>query len=76
MLSRNMMLCLSCFVAAQSGLMLSPDMAFHFVCKEAPRGDIERGMDDFLRGVGFKVLNVADVQRQRDGDISDTNMVA
>jgi hypothetical protein len=63
-------------IAAQSSRMLLPDIAFHFVCKKAHRGDIERRMKAFLKGDGFKVLNVADVQRQHDAYISDTNMVA
>jgi len=58
MRSWNMMLCLPCLaalfgaeqaVAAQSSLMLSADMAFQFVCKEALRGDVERGLDNFLK---------------------------
>jgi hypothetical protein len=80
-----MMVCLLCVavlfgaeqaIAAQSSGVLLPDIAFHFVCKEAPRGDIERRMEAFLRRSGFKVLNVADVQRQHDAYISDTNIVA
>jgi hypothetical protein len=56
--------------------MLSADLAFHFVCKEALRGDLEKAIEQFLRSDGFRVLKLTVLQRQRDAVGFETNVVA
>jgi hypothetical protein len=62
--------------AAQPSRSLSADLSFHFECKEGLRSDVEKQIEFFLRGHGFKVQNQADIQRQHNVHIFDTNMVA
>jgi hypothetical protein len=31
--------------------MLLADLAFHSACKEAPRGDVEKAIEHFLRAI-------------------------
>ena len=62
--------------AAQRSRSLSADLSFHFECKEGLRSDVEKQIEFFLRGHGFKVLNQAGIQRQHNVYIFDTDMVA
>jgi hypothetical protein len=61
--------------AAQPSRSLSADLSFHFECKEGLRSDVEKQIEFFLRGHGFKVLNQADIQRQHNVHIFDTRSV-
>ena len=63
-------------IAAQPIRMLSADLAFHFICRETQRVDIENRLESLLRERGFRVLNQARIQRQHDVHIFDTNIVA
>jgi hypothetical protein len=63
-------------VAVQSSRTLLADLSLHFICKDGSRSEIEKRMESFLIGNAFRVLNLADIQRQHDVHIFDTNMVA
>ncbi|WJR81498.1 hypothetical protein [Bradyrhizobium sp. NP1] len=62
-------------VAAQLNL-LSADLAFHFVCEGKSRGEPEKAIEPFLRASGFRVLNLAEIQRRHDVNLFDTNVIA
>jgi hypothetical protein len=59
---------------AQSEVLLEPDLAFILVCAHTARSDVEAKTELFLRGHGFRVLNLADIQRQHNVHLLDTSM--
>lgn len=44
--------------------LLSADLAFNFSCANLDRSIMERGIEDFLRGQQFKVLNIGSMRRE------------
>jgi hypothetical protein len=54
-----------CYGAVQAqGLILSPDLAFHFICPGEDRRLVEEKVEEFLKKNGFKVLNLARIQHE------------
>lgn len=59
---------------ARSTEVLAADLAFHFVCSHTARSDVEAKAELFLRGNGFRVLNLAEVQHRHNFHFFDTHM--
>ena len=59
---------------AQSAEVLSADLTFHFVCSHTARSDVETKTEQFLRGNGFRVLNLAELQHRHNFHFLDTDM--
>jgi hypothetical protein len=55
--------------------ILSSDLAFQFVCKDESRLALEDAFDGFLRHEGFKVLNLARIQREHGVLSLDVHMI-
>jgi hypothetical protein len=49
---------------AQSTQLAKSDLAFHFVCQQTIRSELEVSIEKFLRHEGFKVLNQARILRE------------
>ena len=50
--------------AAAAQVPLTPDFAFHFVCKQNDHRAMENSVEIFLKHEGFRVLNQARIQRE------------
>jgi hypothetical protein len=53
-------------IGAQSVRVLSSDLAATMICKDRNTSALEDPIEGFLRSKGFRVLNVARIQRQHD----------
>jgi hypothetical protein len=53
-------------ISAQSVRVLSSDLAATMTCKDRNPTTLEDPIEEFLRSKGFRVLNIARVQRQHD----------
>jgi hypothetical protein len=60
--------------SAQSTEALSADLTFHFVCSHTARRDVEAKTELFLRGNGFRVLNLAQLQHRNNFHFFDTDI--
>jgi hypothetical protein len=55
--------------------VLSPDLAFHFVCKGKEHLALEDDIGVFLRRQGFKVLNQGRIQHEHGFDLTDLKII-
>jgi hypothetical protein len=60
--------------SGRSTEVLAADLALHFVCAHTARSDVEAKTELFLRGNGFRVLNLAEVQHRHNFHFLDTQM--
>lgn len=65
----------SIIASPQSGNVLLPDLAFHFVCHREDPPTLEKDIEKFLVSKGFRVLNRARLQREYDVLLFDTDIV-
>jgi hypothetical protein len=62
--------------ADETPRVLYADLAYHFVCTDAPRPEVERRIEEFLTTDGFRVLNLGKFQRKRGVHLQDTRIHA
>jgi hypothetical protein len=63
-------------VSMRAAPLFSPDLTFHFVCKDKIRSALEDDIEAFLKLEGFKVLNKGRVQREHSVFLLDTDIIA
>ena len=56
--------------------VLSSDLAVTFTCPNKSRDVLEVGVEDFLKGEGFRVLNLGRIQRDRGVDLYVTKIIS
>jgi hypothetical protein len=59
----------------QESRVLSADLAINFVCANKPRSELETGMEEFVNGEGFNVLNQGRLQRDHGIYLLNTQIV-